>query len=103
MTVTTYQDHVPPTMTPTEGRGKVYLRFDTLARYFAGVKSCVCTAEIVDFDSVVSSIQDHYGLDDEEASDAEELIVQALDLAGMDDSEGGGLCSYCYHTLHKDD
>ena len=26
MTVITYQDYVRPTMTPTEGRGKVYLR-----------------------------------------------------------------------------
>ena len=76
---------------------------DTLARYFDGVKSCVCSSEIVDFDSVVSSIQEHYGLDDEDASDAEDSIVEALNRAGMDDSEGGGLCSYCYHTLHKDD
>jgi hypothetical protein len=36
MTVTTYQDYVRPTMTHTEGRGKVYLRFSggsTLAPY----------------------------------------------------------------------
>jgi ppGpp synthetase/RelA/SpoT-type nucleotidyltranferase len=76
---------------------------DTLARYFDGVKSCICSTEIVDFDSVVSSIQLHYGLDGDEASDAADLITAALDRAGMDDADGGGLCSYCYHTLHKDD
>jgi len=32
MTVTTYQDYVRPTMTPTEGRGKVYLRFENLPK-----------------------------------------------------------------------
>jgi len=32
MTVTTYQDYVRPTMTATEGRGKVYLRFENLPK-----------------------------------------------------------------------
>jgi hypothetical protein len=36
MTVTTYQDHVPPTMIPTEGRGKVYLRFENLPKAASG-------------------------------------------------------------------
>jgi hypothetical protein len=36
MTVTTYQDHVRPTMIPTEGRGKVYLRFENLPKAAGG-------------------------------------------------------------------
>ena len=36
MTVTTYQDYVRPTMIPTEGRGKVYLRFENLPKAAGG-------------------------------------------------------------------
>jgi hypothetical protein len=32
MAVTTYQDYVRPAMIPTEGRGKVYLRFENLPK-----------------------------------------------------------------------
>jgi hypothetical protein len=38
MTVTTYQDYVPPTMTPTEGSGKVYLRFENLPKAAGGLR-----------------------------------------------------------------
>jgi hypothetical protein len=36
MTVTTYQDYVRPTMIPTEGSGKVYLRFENLPKAAGG-------------------------------------------------------------------
>jgi hypothetical protein len=34
--VTTYQDYVRPTMTPTEERGQVYLRFENLPKAAGG-------------------------------------------------------------------
>jgi hypothetical protein len=36
VTVTTYQDYVRPTMTPTEGSGQVYLRFENLPKAAGG-------------------------------------------------------------------
>src|SRR5712692_1761005 len=36
MTVTTYQEYVPPTQVPTEGKGAVYLRFENLPKGEAG-------------------------------------------------------------------
>jgi ppGpp synthetase/RelA/SpoT-type nucleotidyltranferase len=75
----------------------------TLAHYFDGVKSCVCGEEIVEFDDVVDAIQIHYGLDGEDASAATDLLISALDSAGLDDADGGGLCSYCHHVLNKND
>jgi hypothetical protein len=38
MTVTTSQDYVRPTMTPTEGKSKVYQRFENLAKAAGGPK-----------------------------------------------------------------
>jgi len=75
----------------------------TIAEYFDAVDTCACGVEIVEFDSLVSSVIEHYGLDDMEASEASELLIAAMDRAGLDDSEGTGLCSYCYHVLNKDD
>jgi ppGpp synthetase/RelA/SpoT-type nucleotidyltranferase len=75
----------------------------TIAEYFDATDTCACTAEIVEFDSLVSSVIEHYGLEDKEASEASDLLIAAMDRAGMDDSEGTGLCSYCYHVLNKDD
>jgi hypothetical protein len=78
-------------------------RIETLAEYFDAVDHCACGAEIVEFDSLVESIQDHYKIDDEDASECADIVYAALNSAGMDDSEGTGLCNYCYHTLQKDD
>lgn len=75
----------------------------TIAEYFDATDTCACTAEIVEFDSLVSSVIDHYGLTDKEASEASDLLIRAMDRAGLDDSEGTGLCSYCHHVLNKDD
>jgi ppGpp synthetase/RelA/SpoT-type nucleotidyltranferase len=75
----------------------------TIAAYFDAVETCVCGTEIADFDSVVSSIQLHYGLDGDDTSEASKLVIRALDDSGMDDSDGTDFCSYCNHVLNDDD
>ena len=52
MTVTTYPDYVPPTMTPTEGSGKVYLRFENLPKAAGGSTLGPYPYVILSFESV---------------------------------------------------
>jgi len=49
-TVTTYRDYVRPTMTPSEGRGKVYLRFENLAKAAGGPALGPCPYAIFSFE-----------------------------------------------------
>ena len=53
VTVTTYQmDYVRPTMTPTEGRGQVYLRFENLPKAAGGPTLGPYPYVILSFESV---------------------------------------------------
>ena len=52
MTVTTYQDYVRPTMTPTEGSGKVYLRFENLPKAAGGPTLGPYPYVVLSFESV---------------------------------------------------
>lgn len=52
MTVTTYQDRVPPTTTPTEGSGKVYLRFENLPTAAGGPTLGPYPYVVLSFESV---------------------------------------------------
>ena len=52
MTVITYQDYVRPTMTPTEGRGKVYLRIENLLKAAGGLTLGPYPYVILSFESV---------------------------------------------------
>jgi len=76
---------------------------DTIAAYFDAVKTCGCGTEMAEFDDVVSSVQLHYGLEGDDASEASKLVIAALNDSGLEDSDGSGLCSYCNHVFNDDD
>ncbi len=52
MTVTTYQVYVPATMIPTEGRGKIYLRFENLPKAACGPTLGPYSYVVLSFESV---------------------------------------------------
>lgn len=71
------------------------------ADYFGASTSCVCGTELVDVDSADGFVR-HFRLRGRRADEARELIVQEVIGSGVEDTTGG-LCSHCWHVLHKDD
>jgi hypothetical protein len=72
------------------------------ADYFGATDKCVCGTQLVDVYGLADGVVRHYRLRGSKADDAREFLVPAIISAGVEDDESG-LCSYCWHTIHKDD